>query len=89
MATQRSLIYRKMVHCTIDQNKAKVNHNRSCNMKPAANFIHHLLCRLRSQLQRFHHHAHDVGMAAAQREHNAARILHSSVIRMRSRLQSL
>ena len=74
-----------MVHCTIDQNMAHVNHNRNCNMKPAANFIIRFFYRLRSPLFRG---SQDAGMAAAQRENNATRIVHSSVIRMRSRLQS-
>lgn len=55
-------------------------------MKPAAHFILHFFHRLRSHLQRGNQ---DAGIAAAQRENNAARILHSSVIRMRSRLQSM
>ena len=54
-------------------------------MKPAAHFILHFLYRLRSHLHRGNQ---DAGMTAAQRKHNAAHILHSSVIRMRSRLQS-
>jgi hypothetical protein len=61
-------------------------------MKPAAYFIIHFLSRVRSRLGHIgwtSRHAHDGGFAVTQFDNNAAHILHNSVIRMRSRLQSL
>ena len=59
-------------------------------MKPAAHFIIHFVCRVRSRLGRINRdslHAHDAGIAVIAFDNT--HILHSSVIRMRSRLQSL
>ena len=75
-----------MLHRTITQNSAIVNHYRSSSMKPAANFVIHFIDRVRSRLN--HQRAHDADIAAIQSDSHAAHILHSSVIRMRSRLQS-
>jgi hypothetical protein len=61
-------------------------------MKPAANYIIHFFCRVRPRLGCIDWaslHRQDPGIAATQRENHALRILHSSVIQMRSRLQSL
>ncbi len=64
-------------------------------MKPAANYLIHFFCRVRSRLKQLNCidwtslHRQDASIAATQRENHALRILHSSVIRMRSRLQSL
>ena len=61
-------------------------------MKPAAHFIIHFLYRVRSWLGHIDgtsRHAHDGSFAVTQLDNNAAHILHHSVIRMRSRLQSL
>ncbi len=61
-------------------------------MKPASNFIIHFLYRARSRLGRIEQtsrDAHDAGCAATALDSNAAHILHSSVIRMRSKLQSV
>lgn len=54
-------------------------------MKSAANFVIHFIDRMRSRLKRRTHRA---GSAAIQSESHAAHLLHDSVIRMRSRLQS-
>lgn len=61
-------------------------------MKPAANFIIHFLYRVRSRLGRIGQtsgHTHGASFAATQLDDHAAHILHSNVIRMRSRLQSV
>ncbi len=61
-------------------------------MKPAANFIIHFVCSVRSRLSRIEQasgHAHDAGFAAMPLDNHAAHVLHRSVIRMRSRLQSV
>ncbi len=61
-------------------------------MKPAANYILHFFYRVRSWQGRIDWaslHRQDASITATQRENNAVHVLHSSVIRMRSRLQSL
>ncbi len=61
-------------------------------MKPASNFIIHFLYRAHSRLGRIEQtsrDAHDAGFAAMPLDNHAAHVLHSSVIRMRSRLQSV
>jgi hypothetical protein len=85
IAREQQLIYHKMVHRTIAQNSARANHHRSSSMKPGANFVIHFIDRVRSRLSG---RTHDAAIAAMHSESNAAHMLHSSVIRMRSRLQS-